>query len=75
MTNAPALAAEFERNESIIDSTRSCRRSWVPAGVLTDRRPSDQEWADLRYGYVAARHVGKLDAGRVRTGRWRSHRD
>ena len=59
-----ALAAEFERNAiQIIDSTRLLPEILAPSGVLTNREPSDQEWADLRYGYVAARHVGKLDVG------------
>jgi len=59
-----AIASEFEAHGiEIIDSTVILPEILAPAGVLTQRSPTEQEWADLRYGFVAARHVGKLDVG------------
>lgn len=59
-----AIAGEFERHGiDIIDSTTLLPEILAPAGVLTEAHPTEQDWADLRYGYVAARHIGKLDVG------------
>lgn len=35
----------------------------APQGVLSAREPSDEEWADIRYGWPVARIVGRLDIG------------
>ena len=59
-----AIATEFEHHQiRIIDSTTLLPEILAPSGVLTERAPSDNEWASLRYGYAAARHMGALDIG------------
>lgn len=35
----------------------------TPPGVLTGRSPSEEEWADLRYGWKMAKELGRLDVG------------
>lgn len=35
----------------------------APAGVLTGRAPSQEEWEDLRYGWAMAKTLGGLDVG------------
>ncbi|MBG3875454.1 LpxI family protein [Desulfovibrio oxamicus] len=35
----------------------------APEGVLTKRPPSDEEWADIRYGWPIAHVLGRLDIG------------
>lgn len=37
----------------------------TPAGVLTRRAPSDEQWADIRYGWPLAKRVGELDIGQT----------
>ncbi len=37
----------------------------APAGVLTRRAPSDEEWADIRFGMTVARAVAALDVGQT----------
>jgi len=48
---------------TLIDST-TFLQSFVPkSGVLTRRQPSDNEWADIRFGMDLARKVADLDIG------------
>lgn len=35
----------------------------APEGVLTRRKPTEREWADLRQGYRVAKAMGELDIG------------
>jgi DUF1009 family protein len=37
----------------------------TPAGVLSLRAPTAAEWADVRFGYAAARRLGELDIGQT----------
>ena len=61
-----AIAAEFERDGiRIVDSTRYMPDALSPAGVLTRRAPSPQQWQDLRYGWQVARQFGQMDIGQT----------
>jgi len=40
-----------------------CPELLVKPGNLTRRRPSDSEWADIRYGWELAKKMGELDIG------------
>lgn len=35
----------------------------APAGVLSRRQPSQEEWQDIRFGWMAAKELGRLDIG------------
>lgn len=37
----------------------------IPPGVLTDKRPSRAEWADIRFGWEMAKGIGGLDIGQT----------
>lgn len=58
------VIAEFERDglrcESALDL---CPELLVRAGVLTRRRPTAREEADIRFGWSLAREMGRLDVG------------
>src|SRR4051812_4811741 len=47
----------------LMDSTSFLRPLLPEPGVLTTRRPSDEEKSDLDYGYRIARELGRLDLG------------
>lgn len=35
----------------------------APSGVLSRRRPTEEEWEDIRFGWWAAKELGRLDIG------------
>jgi DUF1009 family protein len=47
----------------LIDSTRYCPEHLSTAGVMTRRRPTDSQWADIRFGYDICRTISRLDIG------------
>jgi DUF1009 family protein len=59
-----SIIAEFARDglhfESALDL---CPELLVPAAVLTRRRPSAREEADIAFGWSLAKHMGRLDVG------------
>jgi DUF1009 family protein len=61
-----AVARVLE-NEGIhlVESTAFLRPLLPEPGVLTRRRPSDEEKLDLDYGYQLARELGRLDVGQT----------
>ncbi len=50
---------------SVIDSRSILKESLAPKGVLTRRVPDLQEWEDLRFGWKAAKAIGKMDIGQT----------
>ncbi len=50
---------------SIIDSRIFLKHVLAPKGVLTRRKPSPSERADLKFGYSIAKGIGKLDIGQT----------
>lgn len=58
------FAAELEREGiQICDSTFGLNGILVEEGLLTKRRPTKKEWADVRYGWEIAETIGRLDIG------------
>ena len=49
----------------LIDSTALLKPLLAPAGVMTQRTPSEWEWKDLEFGYGMADAVAALDIGQT----------
>ena len=54
-----------EQGLPVLDPTPFLRDRLAPAGVLGRREPTDEEWADARYGLELARGIGRLDLGQT----------
>ena len=50
---------------SVMDSKAFLKHTLASKGVMTDRKPSEQEWRDLKFGYPIAKGIGKLDIGQT----------
>ena len=57
---ADALA---EQGITLIDSTRYCPEHVATPGVMTRRRPTEAQWADIHFGYDICQTISKLDIG------------
>ena len=57
---AGALEAE---GISVLESTLYLQHLLFPKGVLTRRKPSEHQLADVRFGWQVAREIGRLDIG------------
>jgi UDP-2,3-diacylglucosamine hydrolase len=61
-----ALARHLEeQGVPIVDPTPFLLDRLAPEGVLGHHRPSEEEWADARYGLELARGIGRLDLGQT----------
>jgi DUF1009 family protein len=59
-----SLIAEFGRDGLVFDSALNlCPELLVRPGVLTRRRPTAKEEADIAFGWVLAKKMGELDVG------------
>ena len=59
-----AIAAELEQEGiRILSSTVLLNELIVPSGVLTNCKPSKDQWEDIRFGWRLAREIGRLDIG------------
>jgi hypothetical protein len=56
-------AALAEQGITLIDSTTYCPEHVVTAGVLTRRKPTDAQWADIHFGWDVCQTVSRLDIG------------
>ena len=54
-----------ERGLPIVDPTPFLQDRLAPEGVLGRHAPSEDQWADARYGLELARAVGRLDLGQT----------
>jgi DUF1009 family protein len=54
-----------EQGLPVLDPTPFLRDRLAPEGVLGKHAPSDDEWADARYGLELARGIGRLDLGQT----------
>jgi DUF1009 family protein len=54
-----------EQGITLIDSTALLAPMLAPAGVMTPRAPSDEERADLEFGYTMADAIAGLDIGQT----------
>ncbi len=60
------LAAFFSQNGiEIVPSTVYLDKALAPLGVLTRRKPTNEELADLKYGFRLAKDLGKFDIGQA----------
>ena len=61
-----AVAAELERRGvPVVDPTPFLADRLAPEGVLGRHRPTEEQWADARYGIELARSIGRLDLGQT----------
>jgi len=61
-----AVAEELESEGiTVRESTLYLDNLLSPAGVLTKRKPSKEEWKDIRFGWQMAKEIGKLDIGQT----------
>lgn len=49
----------------VMDQTELIRPLLPEPGVLTQRRPTEQEWEDMRFGFRMAKELGRLDIGQT----------
>jgi DUF1009 family protein len=60
------VASELESEGiTIRESTLYLDNLLAPAGVLTRRGPSKEEWEDIEFGWHIAKEIGKLDIGQT----------
>lgn len=61
------LGAVMDELESagikLIDSTQYCNEHLATVGVMTRRQPTEQQWADIRFGYDVCRTISRMDIG------------
>lgn len=61
-----AVANELESEGiTVRESTLYLDNLLAPAGVLTRRRPSAEEWKDIAFGWQMAKEIGRLDIGQT----------
>lgn len=61
-----AVAEELETEGiTIRPSTLYLDELLAPAGVLTRRKPSKDEWKDIAFGWQMAKEIGRLDIGQT----------
>lgn len=59
-----SLAGEFEaEGMRVVSGTKFVPDLHTPSGVLTGRKPTDREWADIRFGWPLAKQIGQMDIG------------
>jgi DUF1009 family protein len=61
-----AVAEELESEGiTVRESTLYLDNLLAPAGVLTRRKPSKDEWKDIEFGWQMAKEIGRLDIGQT----------
>lgn len=59
-----AVADEFARHGITMEScVQYCKEDMAPVGVLTRRDPTDEQRADIDFGWRIAKEIGRLDIG------------
>ncbi len=59
-----AIAEELQREGiAIVESTIFLEEIVATAGVLGSRSPTEEEWADIRFGFHVAKVIGQFDIG------------
>jgi len=60
------VAEELESEGiTVRESTLYLDNLLAPAGVLTRRKPSKNEWKDIAFGWQLAKEIGRLDIGQT----------
>ena len=49
----------------VMDQTKLIQPLLPEPGVLTKRRPTEQEWQDMQFGFRMAKELGRLDIGQT----------
>jgi len=49
----------------LIDSTKYCSEHLATPGVMTRREPTEQQWADIEYGWEICSTISRLDVGQA----------
>ena len=49
----------------VMDQTKLIQPLLQEAGVLTKRKPTEQEWLDMQFGFRMAKELGRLDIGQT----------
>ena len=61
-----ALVKLIEENEMhVMDQTVLIQPLLPEPGVLTRRKPTEQEWKDMQFGFRMAKELGRLDIGQT----------
>lgn len=61
-----AITKEMEKEGlQVLNTTDFCSSALTPEGVLTEKGLSDEEWRDIRFGWVIAKEMGRLDIGQT----------
>ncbi|MEW6109918.1 MAG: UDP-2,3-diacylglucosamine diphosphatase LpxI [Nitrospirota bacterium] len=61
-----AIAAELQKDGiSLLNTTDFSSRLLTFEGVLTSRKPSEDEWKDIEFGWKIAKEIGRLDIGQT----------
>lgn len=61
-----AITKELEREGiQVLNTTDFCTSLMTPEGVLTDEKPSKEEWKDIQFGWDIAKEIGRLDIGQT----------
>jgi DUF1009 family protein len=61
-----AITRELERDGiTLLNITDFCKDMLTPEGTLTEERPTDDEWRDVKFGWKIAREMGRLDIGQT----------
>lgn len=61
-----AVAAEFEAEGiPVVSSVEFCRELLASPGAMTRRQPTDDQWADIRFGWPIAKQVAALQIGQT----------
>ena len=61
-----AITKELEEEGiHLLDITRFSRGIITPDGILTNNKPTDDEWKDVQFGWKIAKEIGRLDIGQT----------
>src|SRR4029453_3859700 len=60
------VAAELEKEGiELIDSTHFIKDQLAPGGLMTKRKPTDEEHANIKNGFLGAHEIARLDLGQT----------
>ncbi|WP_316900275.1 UDP-2,3-diacylglucosamine diphosphatase LpxI domain-containing protein [Pseudodesulfovibrio indicus] len=58
------ISSEFEKEGMTVVKAHEYQPDLLaPEGVLTHRSPDEREWRDLKFGWIVAKELGRLDVG------------
>lgn len=61
-----AVAKELKKDGiRLLNTTDFSSQLLAPEGVLTRKKPSENEWKDMAFGWTMAKEIGRLDIGQT----------